>query len=635
MPNRNPSRASSSSTSAIRAGLGALPADEGARGRAQRPVRPVRRHRPGRLVAVRRPDQHADAAEAGGQRPDVLAVAHDRALLADPLDLPDRTQPSPQRHGLHHRGGERLPRRATPASRRVRHDGADPAGRRLEHLLAGQEPQRARAGLRSGASRKQWPLNKGFDRFYGFLGGETNNGIPDLVEDNQFIDQPYTPGGGLSPLQGSGRPGDPDDPRPEGRATRRGPGTCGSARAPTTRRITCPQEYIDKYKGKFDDGYEAYREWVLPRMIEKGILPEGHQLTPINPMPDGRGQSRATSCARGTRSTPTRRSCSRRLAEVYAGFSEYTDAQVGRIIDYLEQTGQLDNTLVIYAADNGASGEGSPNGSVNENKFFNGYPDELAENLKLIDVLGGPDTYEHYPTGWAVAFSTPFKMFKRYSEYAGGTCDPLVISLAEGHQGARRGPQSVSPLHRHRPDDPRHAAGWRCPRSTRASSSIRSPASRCGTRFDASRRADAEEAPVLRDARHPRHLGGRLEGRRRPRARLTGKGHFDKDVWELYHVDVDRSESKNLAKEHPEKLQALIAAWFEEAEQEPGAAARRPHRRSRSLNIRGPSDEPPRDTLHLLPGHVAGAGRRRGQRARPLVQDPRRRRDHRSRTARA
>ena len=110
-----------------------------------------------------------------------------------------------------------------------------------------------------------------------------------------------------------------------------------------------------------------------------------------------------------------------RLCEVYAAFSEYTDVQIGRIIDYLKATGQYDNTIIMYAADNGASGEGSPSGSVNENKFFNGYPDDLAENMKLIDELGGPNTYEHYPTGWAAAFSTPFKMFKRYSNYSGGT----------------------------------------------------------------------------------------------------------------------------------------------------------------------------------------------------------------------
>ena len=124
--------------------------------------------------------------------------------------------------------------------------------------------------------------------------------------------------------------------------------------------------------------------------------------------------------------------------EVYAAFSTYTDEQVGRIYEYLKETDQLENTLIIYAADNGASGEGSPNGSVNENKFFNGYPDTTEENLKTVkeigglDRLGGPDTYEHYPTGWAVAISTPFKMFKRYSEYAGGTCDPLVMSWPKG-----------------------------------------------------------------------------------------------------------------------------------------------------------------------------------------------------------
>ena len=120
--------------------------------------------------------------------------------------------------------------------------------------------------------------------------------------------------------------------------------------------------------------------------------------------------------------------------EVYAAFSTYTDEQVSRIYDYLKETDQLENTLIIYAADNGASGEGSPNGSVNENKFFNGYPDTTEENLATVkqiggfDKLGGQDTYEHYPTGWAAATSTPFKMFKRYSEYAGGTCDPLVMS---------------------------------------------------------------------------------------------------------------------------------------------------------------------------------------------------------------
>jgi arylsulfatase A-like enzyme len=168
-----------------------------------------------------------------------------------------------------------------------------------------------------------------------------------------------------------------------------------------------PKEYADKYKGQFDDGYEAYREWVLPRMIEKGVLPKGTQLTPINPLPEDVLPPGDAVRPWNTLNADEKKLFSR-MAEVYAGFSEYTDLQVGRIIDYLKKSGQLDNTIVFYCADNGASGEGSPNGSINENKFFNSYPDELSENLKYLDVLGGPDTYGHYPTGWAVAFSTPY-----------------------------------------------------------------------------------------------------------------------------------------------------------------------------------------------------------------------------------
>ena len=120
-----------------------------------------------------------------------------------------------------------------------------------------------------------------------------------------------------------------------------------------------------------------------------------------------------------------------RFAEVYAGFSEYTDAQVGRIIDYLEETGQLENTIVMYCADNGASGEGSPDGTVNENKFFNAYPRTSSRTSRCSTSSARPDTYNHYPTGWATAFSTPFKMFKRYT-YQGGVADPLVISWPKG-----------------------------------------------------------------------------------------------------------------------------------------------------------------------------------------------------------
>ena len=277
-------------------------------------------------------------------------------------------------------------------------------------------------------------------------------------------------------------------------------------------------------------------------MIEKGILPEGHPAHPDQSAAGEASRIPATRCVPGTTLNADEKKLFSRLAEVYAGFSEYTDAQVGRIIDYLEKTGQLENTIVIYAADNGASGEGSPNGSVNENKFFNGYPDELEENMKLIDELGGPNTYEHYPTGWAVAFSTPFKMFKRYS-LRRRHLRSAGHFLAEGHQGQGRGAQPVPPLHRHRADDPRLLRAGVPDDAQRASSRSRCRASRCAT---------ASTTPTRRRRRSIQYyamLGTRgiwQDGWKAVAVHGpdSGKGHFDKDVWELYHVDADRSESQ-------------------------------------------------------------------------------------------
>jgi arylsulfatase A-like enzyme len=132
-----------------------------------------------------------------------------------------------------------------------------------------------------------------------------------------------------------------------------------------------------------------------------GLLPEGTELTPINPMAPGTFSEADSVRPWDTLSDDEKRLFSR-MAEVYAGFSEYTDAQVGRIVDYLEESGQLENTIIFYCADNGASGEGSPNGSVNESKFANGYPDSIEENLALIGQLGTPATYNHRCRGWSV-----------------------------------------------------------------------------------------------------------------------------------------------------------------------------------------------------------------------------------------
>ena len=289
--------------------------------------------------------------------------------------------------------------------------------------------------------------------------------------------------------------------------------------------------------------------------------------------------------------------------EVYAGFSEYTDAQVGRIIDYLEQSGQLENTLVLYAADNGASGEGSPNGSVNENKFFNGYPDELVREHEAHRQAGRTGHLRTLSDRMGRRHFAPFKMFKRYSEYAGGTCDPLVISWPKGIKAKRRGPQPVSPLHRHRPD---HPGGLRAGDAQGVQGRGAVPALR---RLDALQlrreagRADAEEAPVLRHARHPRDVGGRLEGRRHARAALRQGPLRQGRVGAVPRGRGPRrieEPGQGASREAPGADQGLVRGGGEE----PRAAARRPHARWSSSPSSGPPRKRPARRYIYYPGHV-------------------------------
>jgi arylsulfatase A-like enzyme len=448
-----------------------------------------------------------------------------------------------------------------------------------------------------GGYKATWPLQQGFDRFYGFLGGETNQWYPDLVEDNHFIDQPYLPEEGYHLSKDladqairmirDNKASNPSKPWYMWFCP-------GANHAPHH----CPQEYIDNYKGAFDDGYEAYREWCLARMIEKGVMPEGTQLTAFNPMPEDQANELDYVPPWDTLSDDQKKLFCR-MAEVWAGFSEYTDAQIGRLIDYLEESGQLENTLVLYAADNGTSGEGSPNGSVNENKFFNGFPDDLEENMKMIDRLGGPDAYNHMPTGWAAAFSTPFKMFKRYAQYSGGTCDPMIISWPRGIKA--RG--EVRHQYHHSADVAAtilDVCGLEMPDTYRGVEQY--PMSGISMRYS----FDADpDGPTQRKNQYYEMMGTRgiwEDGwhAAATHAPLTGKGHFDQDRWELYHVDEDRSESTDLAKKHPEKLEHLKALWMDEArknlvlplnDQPPIVLA----------NIERPSSEPPRERYVYYP----------------------------------
>ena len=476
--------------------------------------------------------------------------------------------------------------------------------------------------LHAGSTKETWPLHQGWDRFYGFLGGETNQWYPDLTVDNHRIDQPYQPEEGyhLSKDLADQAIQMIRDVKASAPSRPWFMWLCpGANHAPHH----VPKEWADKYKGRFDDGYEAYREWVLPRMIEKGVLPEGTELSPMNPMPDGTYSPLDDVRPWDSLSADEKRLFAR-MAEVFAGFSEYTDHQVGRVVDYLEQTGQLDNTIVFYCADNGASGEGSPNGSVNENKFFNGWPDEMEENLKHLDDLGSPNTYNHYPTGWAMAFSTPFRMFKRYS-YQGGVCDPMVVHWPKGIKA--RG--EVRHQYHHAIDvvpTILECCGLEFPETLNGHEQVPLPGNSMRYSFD-----DAD-APPTKERQYYAMLGTRGIWEHGWKAvavhgPTSGIGNFDKDEWQLFHTDEDRAEAHDLAAGAPGEAEAADRRLVRGGGEVRRAAARRPAP-ARDPGGSAAAARAAARHVRLLPGHGRGAGVGRGQHALPLVQDPRRGRAH-------
>src|SRR4051794_27405031 len=245
------------------------------------------------------------------------------------------------------------------------------------------------------ASRKsQWPLGRGFERFYGFLGAETNQWYPELTYDNHPIEQPYLPEEGyhlttdltdraLSFIRDA-KAIAPDKPF----FLYYCPGACHAPHH-------APREWADKYKGKFDLGYEAYRERVFERQKAMGVVTDTAELSPINPYAGEKSADGVKSWPEADTVRPwdslsadeKRLFC--RMAEVYAGFLSHADHEIGRLLDHLEEAGELENTLVVLVSDNGASGEGGPSGSVNENKYFNGIADQIEDNLPYLDDLGG------------------------------------------------------------------------------------------------------------------------------------------------------------------------------------------------------------------------------------------------------
>jgi arylsulfatase len=181
-----------------------------------------------------------------------------------------------------------------------------------------------------------------------------------------------------------------------------------------------PKEWADRYTGRFEMGSDAYREAVFQRQKEIGLLPAEAELSPRDPdVPEWDSLS------------DDERRLYVRMMEVYAGFLSHADHHFGRILDTIEQIGELDNTLIMIISDNGASAEGGPTGSFNEMLFFNNVPESLDDNLDRIDELGGTNAYNHYAWGWTWAGNTPFRRWKRET-YRGGSTDPFVLAWPTG-----------------------------------------------------------------------------------------------------------------------------------------------------------------------------------------------------------
>jgi arylsulfatase A-like enzyme len=422
-------------------------------------------------------------------------------------------------------------------------------------------------------SRRHWPLGRGFDRYYGFLDGMTDQWYPNLVSDNHPIDTPATPEDGyhlskdladraIEFLRDS-RAAAPDKPW----FMYLCPGAGHSPHQVAT-------EWADKYRGHFDMGYERYREIVLANQKAMGIVPVETELSPMNPYAD------ATS-ADGTPWPPgelvrpwdslsdneKRVSC--RMAEVFAGFLSYTDAQIGRVLDHLDRTGQSDNTIIVAMSDNGASGEGGPDGSIRDAHRFTADPADAEDALRIFDRLGGPETDMNYSTGWGMAFNTPYKMFKRHASHEGGIADPCVISWPNGigsHGELRHSYAHVSDI----TPTVYELLGIDAPTTVKgiAQALPEGVSFRAALADSSSRSPKKTQFYSMMGTRGIWHDGW-FAGTVHPPASVAPRGwsQYDQDRWELFHIDQDRSQVHDLAGEYPEKLAELQALWHREAQE--------------------------------------------------------------------
>ena len=394
---------------------------------------------------------------------------------------------------------------------------------------------------------EHWPLGRGFDKFYGFMNGATSQFNPDLIQDNSIIDPPKTPEEGYHLSEdlvdrsikyiSTEKAAYPDKPF-----------FCylsfGAMHAP----YHAPREYIDKFKGTFDEGYDAYRKKVFERQKEMGLIPENAVLSEINDMVEPWDSL-----------NDWEKKVFARYMEVFAGFLNYTDEQLGRLLDYLKKIGQYDNTLIVLVSDNGASAEGGSLGSFGEqyHMFSDEWPGILSEDE--YERIGGPESYSVYPTGWAWAGNTPLKWYKSWV-HGGGIKVPCIISCPDRIKdkgGIRNQYHFVTDLYTTVLD----ICGIKQPEYIKGVQQEAKPGISMTYSFD------DKNAPRQRHVQYYAMEGNRgiwCDGWKAVANHVVSPS-FDEDQWELYHTDEDFSETLDLADKYPEKLKELIELWWREA----------------------------------------------------------------------
>ncbi len=405
--------------------------------------------------------------------------------------------------------------------------------------------------LHSGAPSTHWPTGSGFEHFYGFTSGETNPWAPELFRDRERIKLP--------PVNADGSPkhseADLADHAIEQLAEQRATApdkpfflylAFSAGHAPHH----VSAERLAKWRGRFDRGWDVVREETLARQKQLGLVPAGVQLPPRNPRVKAWAEL-----------APDERRLYARYYETFAAFVEHTDEQMGRVLDFLRRTGQLDNTLVILASDNGASPEGGPEGMWNEVRLFTTESqDRWPEGFAQLDALGDERTYPTYPTGWTMAGNTPFRMTKG-TVHEGGIRVPLIMRWPTGIKEAG----GIRTQYHHVTDllpTILQATGVAAPPVFDG----RAQLPLTGTSM-AYTWADAA-VPSHRTTQYSEIYGHRSiyhEGWKAVAFHAPNTPFAD-DKWELYDLGTDFNETRDLAAAQPGKLAELLAVWEREAQ---------------------------------------------------------------------